>query len=90
MKIKPGFTLRDVCGENVIVAEGEANIDFSKVVVLNESAACVWSAVENRDFEVADMVAALQGEYDVSAEQATADCQKLAQKWIEAGFIVTA
>ena len=30
MKAKPGFNLRDVCGEQIIVAEGKENIDFSE------------------------------------------------------------
>ena len=39
MKIKEGFELRDVCGEFIIVAFGEQNIDFTKIINLNESAA---------------------------------------------------
>ena len=37
MKTKPGFTLRDICGEYIIVAEGLENIDFSNIISLNES-----------------------------------------------------
>ncbi|MCF0192026.1 MAG: PqqD family protein, partial [Prevotella sp.] len=40
MKIKDGFKIRQVCGENIVVAEGEANIDFSVVISINETAAC--------------------------------------------------
>ena len=32
MKINEGFELRTVCDENVIVAYGRKNIDFSKVI----------------------------------------------------------
>ena len=42
MKIKNGFELREVCGENVIIAHGVDNIDFTKVISLNESAAFLW------------------------------------------------
>ena len=31
MKIKKGFNLRVVCDENIIVAEGLSNIDFSRI-----------------------------------------------------------
>lgn len=37
MKVKSGFNLRNVCGEEIIVAEGEENIDFSNIVSMNES-----------------------------------------------------
>ena len=42
MKAKTGFHLRNICGENVIVAEGIENIDFSKIISMNESAAYLW------------------------------------------------
>lgn len=42
MKIKEGFQLRDVCGEYVVVAHGMGNIDFSRMLHFNESAATVW------------------------------------------------
>ena len=35
MKIKKGFVLRDICGENIIVAEGKENIDFTKIISMN-------------------------------------------------------
>ena len=42
MKIKDGFELREVCGEYVILSSGMENIDFSKIISLNESAAFLW------------------------------------------------
>ena len=45
MKIKEGFELRSICGENIIIAHGKQNINFTKVISLNESAADVWNAL---------------------------------------------
>ena len=42
MKIKKGFVLRQVCGENVIVGEGLGAINFGKLLALNETAAWLW------------------------------------------------
>ena len=42
MRQKQGFVLREVCGENVIVAEGIEVVDFSKLISLNETAAMIW------------------------------------------------
>ena len=33
MKAKKGFNLRNVCGEQLIVAEGKENIDFSNIIL---------------------------------------------------------
>lgn len=87
MRIKEGFELRDVCGESVIVATGRKNIDFSKVISLNESAALVWRGVEGTDFEVEDMARVLLDNYEVEAETANADAQTLAAQWKEIGLV---
>ena len=36
MKKKSGFTLRDVCGEHVMVAEGKETIGFSNIISMND------------------------------------------------------
>ena len=51
MKIKKGFELRNVCGEHVVIATGIENVDFSKMISLNESAAYLWKAVEEKEFD---------------------------------------
>ena len=42
MRIKNGFELRKLFQENVLLASGEENIDFSKIISMNESAAFMW------------------------------------------------
>ena len=39
MKIKEGFVLRTIVGENVVIGEGLAQINFNKMICLNSSAA---------------------------------------------------
>ena len=34
MKLKPGFELRDICGEKVIIATGIENVDFNQMIAL--------------------------------------------------------
>jgi hypothetical protein len=87
MKIKKGFELRTVCKENIIVAFGEENIDFSKVISLNESAALMWRAVLGKDFSAEDMADALMQEYEVDRETALKDAQTMLQQWLEVGLI---
>ena len=87
MKIKNGFELRDVCGENVIIAHGVENIDFTKVITLNESAAFIWKQVEGKDFTEEEVVKLLLDEYEVEESQAQADVKKLLASWQEAGLV---
>lgn len=86
MKAKPGFSLRNVCGEHIIVAEGQDNIDFSKVISMNESAAYLWQAVNGREFTVETLAAMLMDEYEVDSDTAAMDAKEIADKWLEAGI----
>lgn len=87
MRIKPGFELRNVCGEQVIIAEGLENINFSKLIHLNESAAYVWQAVGNTDFTAESVADLLCKEYDVDHATALTDAQTLLSDWMEHGLI---
>lgn len=87
MRKKKGFNLRNVCGEQLIVAEGKENIDFCNIISMNESSAFLWKSLEGKDFGVEDMARLIAGEYDVDEATATADCKKLADQWIEAGIV---
>ena len=76
MKAKPGFNLRDVCGEQIIVAEGKENIDFSNIISMNESSAYLWREVQQLEsFTAEDLAKLLLDQYEVDEETALHDAQ---------------
>lgn len=86
MKLKSGFVLRDVCGEQVIMGEGIAALDFGRLLSLNETAAFLWSvASEAGEFDVDSLSAKLCEEYDVSLDQAKQDVSEIVKQWLEVG-----
>lgn len=87
MKTKKGFKLRNVCGENIIVADGIENIDFSRIISMNESAAYLWSNIQGQEFDADKLVSLLLDEYDTDEATARADVMQLIDKWKEAGII---
>ena len=88
MRTKKGFNLRTVCNENIIVAEGKENIDFSNIISMNESSAYLWKKVQTMDcFTIDDMAKLLCEEYDVDFEKAKEDATSLAEQWKKAGII---
>ena len=88
MKAKPGFNLRDICGERIIVAEGKENIDFSNIISMNERSAYLWQHIVDRpSVTVDDLATLLTEEYDVDKTTARNDAQQLADKWLEAGIV---
>ncbi len=86
MKKKKGFNLRNICGENIIVAEGIENIDFSKIISMNETAAYLWSAVGDEPFDNEKLVRLLTEEYEVDDETARKDVAAMAGQWLQAGI----
>jgi len=88
MKLKPGFNLRDLCGEKILVAEGIENIDYSRIINLNETAAFLWEKLSQGPFELEDMVTLITGEYDVPADVALSDCRELISQWRMAELVV--
>ena len=86
MKIKEGFELVVICGEAVIVAHGIENIDFSKVINLNESAAYLWNKVKGTDFDAERLATLLCEEYDVDKATALRDSQQVMRDWQAAGL----
>lgn len=87
MKIKSGFELMDVLSEHVIVAYGEENINFSKVISLNESAAYVWENVIGKEFDAKTVADLLLQEYEVEEQTAIADATALIDIWKDNGLV---
>ena len=87
MKIKKGYRLRSLGKEYILVAEGLAASDASQMVSLNETAAFLWKAVEDKDFDAAMLTQILLDEYDVARETAEKDVAMLLQTWKEAHLI---
>lgn len=88
MKLKNGYVLRDVCGEQVIMGEGLGALNFGRLLCLNETAAMLWKrAAELGDFSIEALSESLCQEYDVSSEQAKNDVAAIVGEWQKVGVI---
>ncbi len=88
MRIKDGFELREICGEHVILSHGMDNIDFSKIVSLNETAAFLWEEAAGREeFSEEELAAALLSSYEVDEDTARKDVAQVVAKWREIGLL---
>ncbi len=86
MKIKNGFVLREMCGENIVTAEGMENINFNKLISLNATAAFLWKNLEGKEFTEQEMAQLLVDEYGIDMELALKDSINLCKVWAEAGI----
>ena len=87
MKIVDGFRLRELMGQAIIIGEGVNQVDFNKLVTLNESAAYLWRSVDGKDFEVETLAALLIEKYGIDEELAMKDASALASQWKEIGLV---
>ena len=85
MKIKKGFILRQMCGENIVTAEGLEHINFNKLISLNSSAALLWEKVVGKEFTAEEMAQYLIEAYGIGMELALKASKALCQAWIDAG-----
>lgn len=88
MRIKEGFELREICGEHVILSHGMDNIDFSKIISLNETAAFLWKQAVGKEVISEDgLVSSLLEAYEVDEETARKDVAQVLAKWREIGLL---
>ena len=76
MKAKPGFVLRNVVDEYILMPKGENIGQFNGTVLFNEVSAFVWEKLQN-PMSKEDLLKAILDEYEVDKATASADLDKL-------------
>jgi hypothetical protein len=80
MRIKEGYKVRNIAGENIVVCQATLNMDFTKVIYLNKTSVELWNQFEGKEFTLEDVVNFLCSQSGINSERATSD----GQKWIDA------
>ena len=86
MKAKPGFVLRNIVDEFILMPTGENIGRFNGTLLMNEVSAFVWNKLQDsvtRD----DLLEAITEEYDVGREKAAADLDALLKALRDHGVI---
>lgn len=86
MKIKKGFTVRNIAGSDIVVPVGNAEKIFNGMITLNESGAFFWNALL-KDTTVDEVVKKVTSEYDVDEERAKADVENFIEQLRENNLI---
>lgn len=86
MKIKDGYILKKVAGENIVIATDEARISFNGIITFNEVGAEVFERLDGtRTLEqIVDEIAAI---YNAPREIIESDIKKLIEKMKNHGLI---
>lgn len=75
MKIKNGFVVREIAGEHVVVALGEACRTFNGMIRLNETGRLIWDGLSDGKSkeEIVDLIL---NEYEAERAVVEADYDK--------------
>ena len=87
MNIKKGFELRDVCGEKVIIASGLENLDFTKLISVNETGADIWNLLLEGATNEEDLIAKFLDLYEGDEEQMRREVSAFLKKLAEIGVL---
>ena len=88
MKAKKGFRLRELGNEFILVGESVEQINFNKMITMNETAAYLWRNIVNLEsFSPKTLCDLLTAEYEVDDELAMKDAELTAKTWLEAGIV---
>ena len=87
MRIKNGFVLREVAGQIMVIATGEASKDFHGMIKLNSTGKVIWLALQE-GLEEKQIAERLQEQFDVEAEKALEDTRGFLKQMEEMGFLV--
>ena len=86
MKIKDGYILREVAGNNIIVAVGGESVTFDGIKTLNETGAFLWRNIE-KGMNEESLVKVMLEEYEVDEETAKADVKEFVSLLINNGLV---
>lgn len=86
MKIKNGFILREVGGQAVVVAVGEASENFNGIIKLNETGKILWERLSCGATED-ELTAEILKEYNVDEATAKPDVSSFVSKMRGAGLL---
>lgn len=86
MHIVPGFILREIAGETVVIPTGEAARRLSGVITLNECGRFLFELLRSEQTKDS-LVDALLDEYEIDRDTASRDVDAFVEKLSEYGFL---
>lgn len=77
LKMRPDYLVQEIAGEKILIAGLSESINYSRMLVLNDSAAELVNTLIAKSASIEDLVKILTDNYRVEADQAREDVKKL-------------
>lgn len=86
MKVNEHYVVKVLAGEPILVHQDEHNVDFSKVITLNETGLLIFQKIkEGADLD--ETVKAITEEYDIDEKTARSDAMAFIDKLKKMGVV---
>lgn len=87
MRLKENFNIRKIGDQYMMVLKSHLEVNYSRVISMNEAAKYLLETVKDREFTVDDMALLLVEKYGINSETAASDAQALVDKLVAAGMV---
>ena len=87
MRIKKGFVLREVAGQIMVIATGEASKEFHGMIRLNPTGKDIWLGLQEEKSED-EIVKILIDKYGIDEDTAKKDVSSFVAEMLAKGFLV--
>ena len=87
MRIKDGFKLENMQGQNTVVLNNGKSVSFNNTIVLTDTAAFLWKMLENGNPTKKEMLNELLRNFDISTVLALSDIDIFLRTMRENGIL---
>ena len=87
MKISSRYKIREIAGETLVINQGIANVNLTRIISLNKSARVLFESLSGKDFSAEDAARVLVERYGIDADVALADAGRWIESMKECGII---
>ena len=86
MKLCDNYVMKNLANETILVHQDEKNVDFSKIINLNEIAVFIINKIQE-GLNTLEICKSITKEYDIDEKTAKEDTENFIKKLLELGII---
>lgn len=86
MKLNENYVVKHLANDIILVHQDEYNVDFSKIITLNEIALLIINKIQE-GLNLQEITECITNEYDIDKETARKDAEEFINKLIELGIV---